>query len=247
MYSEIKRLSFPKIKFSTPDEVSTYRNFTLKFNTPFIIGSSLVIGVQTKAKRSNRTGCILLNELSSILVQRYVKGKLISWVYDTPIRELNYEERNDFWQIFKSKEEFLVYDKVQFDVAKGLLDEYGLYLPETLAYCTYGNVHYSGLRENSSRIREERRYQARNRILEVQGEWFKDDNMAGVFDALMSHTPKRAILNDVEELIKAKRLEISKINNYLSTAHKHESTHIERVDKRKLEQEIFILEKSLKR
>ena len=246
MYSEIKRFSFPKIKFSMPDDVSVHRNFTLKFNVPFIIGSSLVIGIQTKAKRSNRTGCILINDLSSILVQRYVKGKLVSWVYDTPIRELSYEERNDFWQIFKSKEEFLVYDKIQFNVAKGLLNEYGAYLPENLAYCTYNNTHYSGLRENSSREREERRYQARNRILEVQGEWFKDDNMSGVFDSLMSHTPKRVILNDVEELIKAKRLEVSKINNYLATAHKYEATYIEKVDKRKLEQEIFMLEKSLK-
>ena len=128
-------------------------------------------------------------------------------------------------------------------------------MPSTVEYEMNHNPHYSELRTKSRQEREQRLYEARQSILEVQGQWYADDRMSGVFGRAMSGVFGRAMGTSIVDgytdqaatkvLIDAKRGEIRKIDQYLSTAHKYEATWIEKSDRKKLVREIAVLERQM--
>lgn len=109
------------------------------------------------------------------------------------------------------------------------------------------NPHYSELRTKSRQEREQRLYEARQSILEVQGQWYADDRMSGVFGRAMGTSIVDGYTDQAatKVLIDAKRGEIRKIDQYLSTAHKYEATWIEKSDRKKLVREIAVLERQM--
>ena len=120
-------------------------------------------------------------------------------------------------------------------------------MPSTVEYEMNHNPHYSELRTKSRQERKQRLYEARQSILEVQGQWYADDRMSGVFGRAMgtSIVDGYTDLAATKVLIDAKRGEIRKIDQYLSTAHKYEATWIEKSDRKKLVREIAVLERQM--
>lgn len=241
-----KRISLKKFEFPEKKSSSYYYSFSEKFEIPFLIDDFLVIGYATKALRSNRTGCILTNHVEDLYIQKIVNNKVGGWVYKVEFYRLDRNIREEFWTVFKSKPEYSFFDKVQYYIAKDILNEYDFHAPDSVTVYLNDNKYYWDMRTKTKIERENKRFEARNRILEVQAEWFKDENLSGVFDAAMSYNiPKETVKEDVLEVIKGKEFELKKINDYLRNATRFESTFIEKSDRDKLEKEIRILKNSI--
>jgi len=247
MFEVIKRFSFSKFQFSKPEHIVFIYSYNQKFENPFLLGDFIVVGYQTKRLRSRHTGCTLSNELNGLYVRKVVNGKVSNWLHHIDFYRLEPEERQDFWTIFQSKTEYTSYDNIQYEVAKDVLNEYELHAPDSVTVYLNNNKHYWDMRYKYAVTKENRRMEAHNRILELQGEWYKDENLSAIFDVAMSASIKpEAVKEDVMTVIRGKELEVKKINAYLSTASKYEATWIEKEDRAKLEKEIRILYNSIK-
>jgi len=238
-----KRHSFKKFDFKETENKHFGFSFVKKLDSPFIIDNNLIIGYKTQKIRSNRTGCTLSNHIHNLLIRKIDKnGKISNWLHEIELNNFEQDFKTRFWQVFKSSSDYFLYDQIQLAVAKDILDQYDTDAPDSITYYMNDNKYYWDMRYMLKAGRENKRIEARQNILAMQEQWYKDENLSAIFDVAMSASISRESKNkDIKKEIKEKEREIRKIDKYLSTAVSIESTWIEKEDKLKLEKELRIL------
>lgn len=238
-----KRHSFKKFDFKETENKHFGFSFVKKLDSTFIIDNNLIVGYKTQKIRSNRTGCTLSNHIHNLLIRKIDKnGKISNWLHEIELNNFEQDFKTRFWQVFKSSSDYFLYDQIQLAVAKDILDQYDTDAPDSVTYYMNDNKYYWDMRYMLKAGRENKRIEARQNILAMQEQWYKDENLSAIFDVAMSASISRESKNkDIKKEIEEKEREIRKIDKYLSTAVSIESTWIEKEDKLKLEKELRIL------
>ena len=218
---------------------------------PGVIAGITVVGYGTSVHREARKGCIVRNSVSHLVVHKNVSsGRLSKQRFVLPLSDAPAGMDKAFLAYFQQTPQYALHDMQLLAIAKDILQEFGngYCMPSTVEYEMNHNPHYEELRTQSRQEREQRLHQARQSILEVQGQWYADDSMSGVFGRAMAKSIVEVAPDQVQtqERIDAKRREIKKIDAYLSTAHKYEATWVEKEDRRKLVRDIAALERQMK-
>jgi hypothetical protein len=238
-----KRHSFKKFDFKETENKHFGFSFVKKLDSPFIIDNDLIIGYRTQKIRSNRTGCTLSNHVHNLLIRKIDEnGKISNWLHEIELKDFAQDFKSRFWQVFKSSSDYFLYDQIQLAVAKDILDQYDTHAPDSVTYYMNDNKYYWDMRYMLKAGRENKRLEARQNILAMQEQWYKDENLSAIFDVAMSSpVPRESKNKDIQKEIEEKEREIRKIDKYLSTAVSIESTWIEKENKLKLEKELRIL------
>lgn len=217
---------------------------------PVVIENITVVGYGTSVRREARKGCIVRNYVTHLVVRKPLTGgRLSKQRFVLALSEAPAGTEKAFLAHFQQTPQYALHAMQLLAIAKDILQEFGdgFGMPSTVEYEMNHNPFYEELRTKSRQEREQRLHAARQGIVEVQGQWFSDDRMDGVFGRAMGAPVGEVAMDQVEtkNLIDAKRREVRKIDLYLSTAHKYEATWIEKSDRKKLVQEISKLERQL--
>lgn len=241
--TNIKRHSFKNFDFKETENKHFGFSFVKKLDSPFIIDNNFIVGYKTQKIRSNRTGCTLSNHVHNLFIRKIDdNGNISNWLHEKELNDFEQDFKTRFWQVFKSSSDYFLYDQIQLAVAKDILDQYDTDAPDSITYYMNDNKYYWYMRYMLKAGRENKRIEARQNILAMQEQWYKDENLCAIFDVAMSTSISRESKNkDIKKEIEEKEREIRKIDKYLSTAVSIESTWIEKEDKLKLEKELRIL------
>lgn len=246
--TNVKRHSLKGFDFKEAEDKHFAFPFIKKLDNPFIIDNNLIIGYKTQKIRSNSTGCTLSNHVHNLFIRKIDENdKISNLLHEIELNDFEQDFKNRFLQVFKSSSDYFLYDQIQLSIAKDILDQYDTDAPDSVTYYMNDNKYYWDMRYMLRAGRENKRIEARQNILAMQEQWYKDENLSAIFDVAMSSPVLRESRNkDIQKKIEEKEREIRKIDKYLSTAVSIESTWIEKEDKLKLEKELRVLYNQIK-
>lgn len=229
-------------QFSQAREVLFYYAHSIEFKSGgFALDNMHVTGYQTQSLRLRQTGDTVSNWPHYLVVRKILKsGKLSSKQYLQPINELDSTAREMFWSVFKQLPEYQFHLQIQQDMANDIFREYGWNIPENVAtYFSHNKALWD--RVMYAKIsRDNKRLDAKTRILEVQEQFYRDENLSGVFDAYMSHQPV-VEKGDKTQRILELRYEIRKLDEQLMQMSSIEAKWVEREERDRLMKELHSL------
>ncbi len=207
-------------------------------------GKFLIVGHATRCWQTSSRRTMLSNIPSAFLVRKVSKlGKisqqLYRWEFEDEKTPIPDDVKETFWQTFPSLAAYAIYDKHQLAIAKINVEEYCGYgwhsPPDVVSRWMGRNKYFYKLKDLDRHAREQRVEEAKNRRLEMQAQWYADDNMSAVFDVAMQ--PIRPTVTESSALQQLRDLDrkISKLKNEIFSAHKHENMSIEYKNMKELE------------
>ena len=234
--------------FSTPENQTYYQSHSVQLEPDehFVVQDAtganwVVVGYRKHAARSNRTGCIFGCEPRWLIVSKQLKsgapGKAMLFWHQ---REMPPAAWQKFDELFPLMESFARHRKHQRECAKDLVQEYERNPPDAANWYINRNPYWGDERDNFIRNRENRRYEARQKILQTQADWYADEDLSGVFNALMSYTPPPD-QGDVAQRIQAARDLKSKylrLRGEIFRAHRYEDMRFECKEAREMKDQL---------
>lgn len=215
-----ERIKIGKYSFmnSTGLEMRPYFHHFIEFKNPILVGPKhMALAFATVARRSNRTGAIVRNEIRFLKLAKLKKDGTISKMQS--FSEFNFRDGKidkegfqHFHNTFKLSEEYQEYYNMQVSIGKEMYNEYKFDMPEfhlnEIAMDVYLKLRTKGLYD-----REEARLEARNRMLEVRTAFLGNDPIIGFSDS-----PQKSC-NVSQDLIIQQFHKVNKIKNRILNDH----------------------------
>lgn len=214
------RIKIGKYSFtnSTGLEMRPYFYHFIELKNPILVGPKhMALAFATVARRSNRTGAIVSNEIRFLKLAKLKKDGTISKMQS--FSEFNFRDGKidkegfqHFYNTFKLSEEYQEYYNMQVSIGKGMYNEYKFDMPEfhlnEIAMDVYLKLRTKGLYD-----REEARLEARNRMLEVRTAFLGNDPIIGLSDSPQKNG------NVSKDLIIQQFHKVNKIKNRILNDH----------------------------
>lgn len=214
------RIKIGKYSFmnSTGLEMRPYFHHFIELKHPILVGPKhMAIAFATVARRSNRTGAIVRNEIRFLKLAKIKKDGTISRIQS--FSEFNFRDGKidnegfqNFHNTFKLSEEYQEYYNMQVNIGKDMYNEYKFDMPEfhlnEIAMDVYLKLRTKGIYDQ-----EEARLEARNRILEVRTAFLGNDPIIGFSDL-----PQKNVKVS-QELIIEQLNKVNKIKKHILTEH----------------------------
>lgn len=201
----------------------------------------VVVGYLKRRTRSTRTGCIFGCEPRALVVSKKLKsgapGKaLLLWELD----EMPREAWEKFEALFPHMVSFARHHQHLKSCAEDLVQEYERNPPDAANWYINRNPYWGDMRDQFVRNRENRRFEAGQRIKQVQSEWYAGEDLSGVFDSLMSHQPAPAEASVAARIEEARALKAKyeNLRKTIFTAHKFEDMRFECKDALDMKQKL---------
>lgn len=203
---------------STGLEMRPYFYHFIELKNPILVGPKhMALAFATVARRSNRTGAIVSNEIRFLKLAKLKKDGTISKMQS--FSEFNFRDGKidkegfqHFHNTFKLSEEYQEYYNMQVSIGKEMYNEYKFDMPEfhlnEIAMDVYLKLRTKGLYD-----REEARLEARNRMLEVRTAFLGNDPIIGLSE--LTHKPVKVS----QELIIEQLNKVNKIKKHILTEH----------------------------
>lgn len=213
-----ERIKIGKYSFinSTGLEMRPYFHHFIELKHPILVGPKhMAIAFATVARRSNRTGAIISNEIRFLKLAKLKKDGTISKIQS--FSEFNFRDGKidkegfqHFNNTLKLTEEYQEYYNMQVIIGKGMYNEYKFDMPEfhlnEIAMDVYLKLRTKGLYNQ-----EESRLEARNKMLEVKTAFLGNNPIIG----LPELPPKKVKVS--QELIIQQLNKVNKIKKHILT------------------------------
>jgi hypothetical protein len=174
-----------EVRDSTGLSMNPYHHHFIQFKNPILVGPKhIALAFSTIARRSNRTGAIVSNEIRFVKLAKLKKDGSISKIqkfeeFNFSSGKIDKEGFQHFHDTFKLSEEYQAYHDMQVSIGKDMYSEYKFSMPEfhlnEIAMEVYLKLRNKGIYDQ-----EEARLAARNRILEVRTAFLGNDPIIGL-------------------------------------------------------------------
>jgi hypothetical protein len=202
-------------------------------------GNLLIVGLQTSVWSMNHNHFAwLANSPKYLLVHKIGKtGKPGQAIYMWPLQDgkhvkgkmttVDRDIAKKFKDVYPKLRCYSIYDRHQLEIAKDNVDSFCGYgwslsnMPETVSRWMNNNPYFWDLRHKSKVQMEERIYEARQKNLQLVADLYRDEDLSGVFSALMSGGSHRnAEPGSYKEMcteVSEKMAEVNRIERYIAS------------------------------